>query len=435
MSHSRRPAIGYLLKRFPRLSETFVLNEMLGLEREGWTLRVVSRRPPEAEPRHPQLERLGAEVTTLREIDPWPALVSYRGQRTILPRLAHLVDGAAAWRHPRFSSLLGEALHLLPLVERWGIAHLHVHFATDSAVVAAMLRELSGLTYSVTLHAKDIYRQGVDFERLDRVVCGSLFAVTVCDANVAHLSRRLSAAAMSRVRRLYNGIDLAGFAVRGVEVRDADHVLAVGRLVEKKGFDVLLRALAALDRRGGSCRVTIVGEGEGRQRLEALTRELGLEAQVTFTGALDQTGVRDLMARATVLCLPCVVGSDGNQDALPTVLLEALACGLPVVTTPVAGIPEIVDDGRAGVLVPSGDAEAVAEALHHLLREPARRAGLAGAGRRRAELLFDGVTNARVLSGWLSAVVAASTEARPPAASAAAVAIPLGRAEPEAMES
>ncbi|HVS08294.1 MAG TPA: glycosyltransferase [Planctomycetota bacterium] len=414
--------IGYLLKKFPRLSETFVLNEILGLERNGWPVHVFSRRAPDSEPRHPQLARLRAEVIPMVEIDPWPALLAEDGERVALPRVAALVEEAELWG-PKLPSLLGEALHLLPLLRRRRIAHLHAHFATDSAVVAALARELGGSTYSVTLHAKDIYRDGVSFERLERILEGAAMAVTVCDANVAHLRQRLRGRAAAKVRRLYNGIDLTRFAPRAEEARrDADHILAVGRLVEKKGFAILLRAVAELHRRGAAARVTIVGEGEERPALEEAIGRLDLAGTVHFAGALDQAAVRELMARATVFCLPCVVGRDGNQDALPTVLLEALASGLPVISTPVGGIPEIVDSGRAGVLVPAGDVEAVARALEALLASPALRESLAGAGRRRAELLFDGDRNSLILSAWLREIVTRSggEVGRPGAAEATA---------------
>jgi glycosyltransferase involved in cell wall biosynthesis len=396
------PPLGYLLKKFPRLSETFVLNEILGLERHGWPIHVFSRRAPDAEPRHPELEQLRAEVVELGEIDPWPVLLSPEGRRELLPRVAVLVEGAASWRHRKFPGLLGEALHLLPLLRQRSVTHLHAHFATDSAVVAALLRELGGPAYSLTLHAKDIYREGVDFDRLERIIDGAELAVTVCDANVSHLANHLSGRAMAKVRRLYNGIDLTLFAAAKGAPRDPDHILAVGRLVEKKGLDVLLRSVAALRR--PPVRVTIAGEGDDRARLEAMVGELGLAGRVELVGALDQAAVRELMARATLLCQPCVVGPDGNQDALPTVLLEAMASGLPVITTPVGGIAEIADGGRAGVLVPAGDAEATARAIAELLGSPARREELALAGRRRAELLFDGKVNSGILSAWLGEV-------------------------------
>jgi glycosyltransferase involved in cell wall biosynthesis len=216
---------------------------------------------------------------------------------------------------------------------------------------------------------------------------------------VSYLSELVGAAAHRRVRRLYNGVDLALFAPDGGP-RDATHVVAVGRLVEKKGFDVLIEAIALLAARGLGVQATVVGEGEERQRLESLVAERGLAGRVRLAGALDQTLVRQLLRRATVCCLPCRVGADGNRDALPTILLEALACGLPVIATPVSGIPEILDDGRAGRLVPECDAAATAEALAELLARPDQRASLAAAGRARAEALFDLDRNVAVLREW-----------------------------------
>jgi glycosyltransferase involved in cell wall biosynthesis len=312
-----------------------------------------------------------------------------------------------SWGHRKFRGLVAEALQLVPLLRERGIDHLHVHFATDSAIVAALARELGGPGYSVTLHAKDIYRDGVSFARMERILCGAEFAVTVCDANVRHLAARLSPRAMAKVRRLYNGIDLARFAAAASDApRDANHVIAVGRLVEKKGLGALVHAALILGRRGVPARVTIAGDGDQRAALESSIRQLGLANRVRLVGSLDQAGIRELMASATVFCLPCVVGADGNQDALPTVLLEAMASGLPAISTPVGGIPEILDDGRAGVLVAPGDAEATANAIEELLGSPARREELARAGRRRTELLFDRDVNTGVLAGWIREAIA-----------------------------
>jgi glycosyltransferase involved in cell wall biosynthesis len=412
------PAVGYLLKKFPRLSETFILNELLGLERCGVALDVFSRRAPDLEPRHPQLADLRAEVIALPAADPRTLFAQAAAANGLRRRIERALEDAPRWSHRRFRALLAEAVQLQPILQRRGIAHLHVHFATDSAIVAALARELGGPSYSVTLHAKDIYRDGVSFERLERIIGGATFAVTVCDANVEHLAGRLSPGAMAKVRRLYNGIDLDRFHL-GDGARDRDHVLAVGRLIEKKGFDVLLRALAALEERGVHARATLAGDGDRRPELEALARELGLGDRVLFAGALDQSGIHALMARATVFCLPCVVGADGNQDALPTVLLEALASGLPAISTPVGGVPEILERG-AGVLVPSGDAAATAEALVELLGSESRRSALARDGRRRAELLFDATRNATVLAGWLRQSIEGAGAAGPAGAVAGA---------------
>ena len=411
-----RPRIAYLLKKFPRLSETFILNELLGLEAQGLELAVLSRRPSDDEPRHPELARLRAEVEVLpgsRELDPWSPLFGADEalSAALMERLPGVVSAFRRFEHPRMPSLLAEAIHLLGRTRELELAHLHVHFATDAAVVACLLHELGGPSYSITLHAKDIYRDTVDPALLDRLVAGSAFSVTVCDANVRHIHALVGERARGRLRRHYNGIDVGALSVGVGAPRDADHVLAVGRLVAKKGFADLISAAAELRRTRPATRFTIVGDGEDHDALLAQVRALGLDDVITFLGPRDQGEVRALLFRATCMALPCVVGDDGNRDALPTVLLEALAAGLPVVSTPVTGVPEIVDHGRAGVLVPERDPPALARALAALLDDAGRRADLALVGRARAEELFDMDRNATVLHEWLRSTLRADVAA------------------------
>lgn len=397
--------IAYLLKKFPRLSETFVLGEILQQEALGRRVHVFSRREPDDEPRHPQLSNLAAQIEVLpsmRGMGPWLALFDHAAaDPELMSRFGKLARELARYDHPRMHALFAEALHLLARTRELGIAHVHVHFATDSAITAMILAELGGPGYSVTAHAKDIYRSTVDAALLSRIVAMSRFTVTVCDANVRHLEERLPAEAMAKVRRLYNGIRLQEFSAQAShEGREPDHVLSVGRLVEKKGFDVLLRALALLRNRGTPFRATIAGDGDQAEPLTQLRDELGLTDQVTFTGPVDQSAVRELMARATVFCLPCRIGEDGNRDALPTVLLEALAMRLPCISTPVTGIPEILDGGRVGRIVPEDDPEATAQALDELLASAETRERLAAEGRLHAERNFDAQAIARVLFDW-----------------------------------
>jgi len=400
--------VAYLLKKFPRLSETFVLNEILTQERLGARVHVFSRRPPDGEPRHPQLAELRAPVEVLDPtlgMAPWLAMFGPRPEdRRLLDRFGGLAREMSAFGHARMPALFGEALQILERASALGIEHVHAHFATDSAIVAMLVHELGGPGYSVTAHAKDIYRTTVDAGLLARIVERSRFTVTVCDANVRWLASRLPAPATASVRRLYNGVDLESFRPDG-RPRETDHVLSVGRLVEKKGFDVLIRALALLRDRSVPFRATIVGDGEERAKLEGLVRELGLAERLAFAGALDQDAVRALMVRATVFCQPCRVGSDGNQDALPTSLLESIASGLPCISTSVGGVPEILDQGRVGILVPENDPAATADAIQDLLGDPDRRSELALAGRRHAERTFDARKSARTLNSWFEETV------------------------------
>lgn len=407
--------VAYLLKKFPRLSETFILTELCAQESRGVDLCVFSRRAPDDEPRHAALETLRAPIEVFpryADLDPW-SLIFQAGEAGLdeagWARLRPLVHDLGPLVGERFARLLTEALHVRERARALEVDHIHVHFATESAIVALLARELGGPSYSITAHAKDIYRSTVRPELLERLFLGSAFVVTVCDANVDHLRARIGPEAGARVRRLYNGLDLPRFPFHG-DGRDEDHVVAVGRLVEKKGFDVLIDALAELRRRGRTLRATLVGDGEERVALERRARERGLlEGTLTFTGPLDQDGVREVMQRATVFCLPCVVGEDGNRDALPTVLLEALAVGLPCVSTPVTGIPEILDAGRVGRVVPERDVEATATALEELLDSPEERALLARAGREHAEELFDARRASNTLGAWFQEAAQAAS--------------------------
>ena len=401
--------IAYLLKKFPRLSETFILNELLAQERLGRELHIFSRRAPDDEPRHPELARLRATVENLPpkiEIDPWEMLVGDAPDADdLLNKLGPVVREARTWGHSRTPSLLVEALHVLKRTKELGIEHVHVHFATDSAVVAMLMKKLGGPSYSITAHAKDIYRETVDFRFLDVLVKNSAFVVTVCDANRQWMAERLSKEAMAKVRKLYNGIDLVNFVADG-SPRDTHHVLGVGRLVEKKGWHLLVEALTLLLKKGVKLEANFIGDGEEKARIEALIAERGVGEHVKMLGPRDQAEVRRYMSRATMMVQPCLVGNDGNRDALPTVLVESLAMGLPSISTPVTGIPEILDQGRCGVLVPENDVVATANAIEALLKDPKRQKRIAEDGRRRAEELFDAEKTSRILSGWFEEALA-----------------------------
>lgn len=407
------PSMGYLLKKFPRLSETFVLGEILGQERLGAELHVFARRPPDDEPRHPELARLRATVEVLpptKEMDPWSALVDEDGDQ-LLACIRELLLEMRPLGYARLPSLLVEAIWLRKRCRELGLRHLHVHFATDSAVTAMLLRGLGGPSYSVTAHAKDIYRSTVSPALLRTLLERSEFFVTVCEANVRHVRELVGEHAARKLRRLYNGIDIESFGAAGGAPREPGLVLSVGRLVAKKGFDVLVDAFDVLARRGVPFRAEIVGTGEDAEAIAARVAERGLETRVRLVGALDQAAVRAHMARAQVFALPCRIGEDGNRDALPTVLLEAQAAGLPCVSTPVTGIPEILDQGRAGLLVPENDVAATAEGIAQLLGDAALRERFATAGRARAAELFDGRVNARVLKGWFDSVLEGAEDA------------------------
>lgn len=391
--------VGYVLKKFPRLSETFILTELLALEERGVPLVIYSLRTPDDPRFHPELAKLRAEVRYVQAGSFADALA--RLTRRALPEQRHAMvaraltfaaDPALAPEGQTPAALLDEAAaasRIAELAERDGVGHLHAHFATVAARVAALAGALRGIPYSVTGHAKDLYRETVNPRLLDRLARDAAAFVTVCDANVDHLRRTLSPAGFARVRRIWNGIDLAAFGAVERRPASAPTVLAIGRLVKKKGLHVLLDALALLAARGRAPQLRIVGDGEERAALEQQARTLHLADRVAFVGAQPSDGVRRELATATLFALPCVTDDDGNQDALPTVLLEAMAAGVACVSTTLGGVPEILDHGRAGRLVAQEDAAGLADALDALLADGAAREQLAAAGRERAQRCFD----------------------------------------------
>ena len=382
-----RPApVGYILKMFPRFSETFILNELLELERQGVTLRIFSLKEPNDGIVHRDVELVRGDVTYIR----WRRVLAVaRAHAKVLRRSSGRYVEALlfALRRRRLVSLkyFLKAGVIADYVQREGIGHIHAHFASSAASVALDVHRLTGVPYSFTAHAKDIYRHDLDIDHLRMKLDQARFAVTVSDYNRDHLSR-LGA---RNVVRIYNGIDLRRFGANGAASDEPPLVLAVGRLVEKKGFDVLIRACEVLRVDGVRFRCLIVGKGELADDLQTLISALDLEQHVELAGPLSQEALLELFPRAAVVAAPCVVGSDGNRDGLPTVLTEAMALKVPVIATPVTGIPELVEDGRTGLIVPERDPAALAVAIRRLIEETETARRLTEAGRERVECDFD----------------------------------------------
>lgn len=379
--------VGYVLKMYPRLSETFILTEVLALEAQGQPLEIFSLRPPTDGRFHAELAQVRAPVTYL-------AHGSLKA-RTVWEMLR---DGAQ--RFPRIFSLMPEltavpvddamqALALADEVTQRGIERLHAHFATAATTVARLAALITGVPYSFTAHAKDIFHESVEPDDLRHKLRDADAVVTVSEFNLEHLRRSFGPDA-ARVRRIYNGIDLSRHAYVPPAPPSAPPVIAaVGRLVEKKGFGDLVDACAILAERGVEFRCVLVGGGPEEVALRARVRDLGLDETVELLGRLPQGAVQDVVRSAAVFAAPCVVGEDGNRDGLPTVLLEAMALGTPCVSTAVTGIPEVVQHRVTGLLVGQHDVRALADALEELVGDEALRRRLAAAARALIEREFD----------------------------------------------
>lgn len=396
--------IAYVLKMYPRFSETFIVNEILELERQEVDVRIYSLRKPDDGRFHASLARVKAGVIYVPQ---YPQMEPERVQRAhelvcqAFPETYGALQAEVEARQDeflfkRFVQAGVIAAHLL----QHPVDALHAHFASSATRVAAYVHRMIGLPYSFTAHAKDIFHDEVNLESLRTKMRDARFVVTVSDFNQAYLQGLLNGG-KGDVRRLYNGIDLRAFAPDPAVRREPGMILSVGRLVEKKGFEDLIRACAWLREGQVEFRCEIIGTGERREALKALIAELDLEQHVTLVGPRSQDEVLRAYRRATVFALPCIVASDGNRDGLPTVLLEAMAVGLPVISTRLVGVPEIVEHGVDGLLVEPGDSAALAASLTRVLRDGELRDNLSRAGRRKVGQRFDVRRNVVQLREWL----------------------------------
>jgi glycosyltransferase involved in cell wall biosynthesis len=389
---NHRLKIGYVLKVFPRLSETFVLNEILALEAKGVAVEIFSLNPPNDARFHGSLSRLRAGITYLPRGDfseVWRTLRSeHRPFRLDPARIGEVFLRTMESNDPAAMKQFQQALALVAAVRGRGIIHLHAHFATSATHAAMLAHRLCGVNFSFTAHAKDIYAGGLDLAFLEEALERAAFAVTVTDYNVARLEE-ISPLARAKVHRIYNGMPLDSLDPKASPQADPPMIVSVGRLVEKKGFPYLIEACRVLRDRGQRFQCAIIGAGDRERELRRMITELDVESNVELLGALSHDAVLHAIARSSVVTLPCVVGDDGNRDALPTVLLEAMALARPAVSTNLEGITEIVDHGETGFLVPQRDSLALADSLQRLLADADLRRRFGAAARHKAERVFD----------------------------------------------
>jgi len=380
--------IGYVLKRFPRISETFVAAELIELARQGEWVTVFAVSRPEEPFEHGFLEELEARVVYLphRPLrEPVRTLRGVAHAARVHPSRWLRVAAGSLWplRRKGLRRLL-QASVLRRELALAGIDHQHAHFATTAARVAGLVRRMGGPTYSVTTHAKDIYHEDVEVAHLRDRLLDASFVATVSEGNRRHLEGLLGI--NGRLRVVHNSVDLRRLPWR--ERRpEPGLVVSVGRLIEKKGIDDLVTACGMLASRGTPARLEIVGHGPLRAELESAAGAAGVDAR--FHGALPQELTLELLRRASVFSLPCVVASTGDRDGLPTSVLEAMALGVPVVTTGVNGLSEAVLDGQTGLTVPERDPAALAAALERVLGDPGLAERLGGEARRHVEQSFD----------------------------------------------
>ncbi|MGH8501395.1 MAG: glycosyltransferase [Gammaproteobacteria bacterium] len=377
--------VGYVLKRYPRYSETFIVNEILAHEAAGLDVEIFALRQSCDTHFQDIISRVRAPVTYL----PAEGLKAIQFWETLEQTSEHL---PGLWRDLEIARgedirEIYQAVLLAREIRLKNIQHLHAHFATSATGVARLAARFADVPYTFTTHAKDIFHESVDPADLRRKFNDARAVITVSDYNQDFL-RRAFGPAVARLYRIYNGLDLNQFPYAAPNER-APRIVAVGRLIEKKGFHDLIDACAILDRNGRNFECEIIGTGELEGSLRARIEQLDLHQRVRLLGPRPQREVIAHVQAAAAFAAPCVVGSDNNQDGLPTVLLEAMALGTPCVATAVTGIPEAVRDGVTGLIVPQHDPATLAVALERLLTDAALRERLARGARRHIEQAFD----------------------------------------------
>lgn len=400
-THGREaPRIAVVLKGYPRLSETFIAQELLALERRGLDLSLYSLRQPRDVAVHPVHREIAAPVTYLPEYlkdDPGRVWRAWRQARRLpgyaAARRAFLRDfrrDRSANRMRRF----GQACVLAAELPQ-DITHIYAHFLHTPASVARYAAIMRGLPWSASAHAKDIWTTP-DWEKREKLA-DAAWVVTCTASGRDHLATL--APEPERLSLVYHGLDFSRFGPPPARPTDRDgtdaaravRLLCVGRLVEKKGTADLLDALARLPR-DLHWHLTHIGGGELRGALKRQAEQLGLEDRIEWLGAQPQERVLAEYRRADLFVLASRIAADGDRDGLPNVLMEAQSQGLACLATRVAAIPELVEDGVTGCLAEPGDPADLARALERLLRDPVARGrlGAAGAKRVRERFAMDG---------------------------------------------
>jgi glycosyltransferase involved in cell wall biosynthesis len=397
--------IAYLMSRFPKVSETFILYEILELERLGMQVEIFPLVHELENVAHPEAQALVDRAHYSRLAAPavlaaqfywlfkrpaaylrtwWQSIRGNLGSRKFLIRAVAIVPQAALFARQ---------------MEALSVKHIHAHYATHPALAAYVIHQLTGLPYSITAHAHDIY---VERPMLEEKIRAASFVVAISEYNKRLLGELYGNAAAEKTIVIHCGIDPAVFQPRPVKERSGPFtIVCVASLQDYKGHPYLVDACAQLKAQGLDFRCLCIGEGEDRPQIEAQIARHGLHDYVQLLGQQPRNRVSELLAQADVMVLPSVVTASGKKEGIPVALMEALAMELPVVATAISGVPELIEDGKTGLLAPERDSQALAMALQRLCHEPELGKQFAAAGRDKVLREFNLHINTAALSNLL----------------------------------
>lgn len=395
--HSK-PTLGYILKGYPRISETFISNEILLLEKLGFTMRLFPMRKPRESFSHASVKEIQAGVDYL----PTELLPDFH--RLLLPNIFLAVKKTKQFKATLRTAAQGVSKgkelatlkHLLQagyltnnhLERDTKIAQIHGHFAHSPTSVTMFASLLSGIPFSFTAHAKDIYTS--DKEKIRKKIAHAKFVVTCTRHNKEYL-QAIAGNCPTPIYCIYHGIDLNLF--KQTETKPETHnpfkILTVARMTEKKGLPTIYRALAGLQQKGIKFQHTLIGDGDDREKILVLISSLGLENNCRWIGTQTHEEVLVHFKASDLFVLGCEIAKNGDRDGIPNVLVESLAMGVPALSTTVSAIPEILIDGKTGITVPPSQPEDLEKAMLRILTDKELRQRLITGGQNRVKESFD----------------------------------------------
>lgn len=392
--------IAYIIGTYPGLTTTFIDREIQELRRIGESIQILSIRRP--------WTMLSDEQKKLQQGTIYLMPVAW--SKFIVSQLSFMFKKPAVFfgtlffllsrKHPTLKARWKTLLHFLEgvyaahLLSGKGFDHIHAHFMDRAATVAMVISRFLKIPYSFTAHASEIY---VDPVLVQEKIEGAKFAVTCTGYNQKHLASVSANGSSNKVSCIYHGLDTKKYS-RKNELSPSSHViLSVGQLKERKGFPYLVEACALLMKKNLDFQCLIIGEGPMRTELESQIKELGLDGKVRLLGAITPEEVIEQYEKANVFVLPAILGTDGDRDGIPNVILESMSMEIPVISTNHSGIPEVVENGVNGLLVPPKDSKALADALCSVIENPVWGREMGKNGRKVIVEKFDPENNALLL--------------------------------------
>lgn len=385
-----RPTLGYILKGYPRISETFISNEIFLLEKLGFQMRLFPMRHPREDFCHDSVKQIQARVDYL----PTELLLEF--PRLLLPNIFMAVKQAKryrqglslAWQRYKRTAKLATLKHLLQagylcnahLLKDNSLTHLHGHFAHSPTSVTMFAALLSGRTFSFTAHAKDIYTSNK--EQLREKIRLARFVITCTDYNRRYLED-IAAGLDTPIHCIYHGIDLKLFSPQNNHEQCSPpyKILTVARMTEKKGLPTLYRALAILKEKKVPFQHTLIGDGDDKETILQLIKDLDLSNECICLGTRTHMEVLKQFEESDLFVLACKIADNGDRDGIPNVLVESLAMGVPSLSTTVSAVPEILLNGQSGITTPPSDPEGMASEILATLTDTDRRKTIIQGGR------------------------------------------------------